>query len=343
MEIIGGMLGQSGKVDVIIDGQFGSTGKGLLAGFLADQFDHKYNFAVTNNGPNSGHTAVVDGRKYVCKQLPIFSAITGKMAYLSAGSIINPEVLRREIQEHGCGVEIHPNAVVVHPNDIDIEQRMLGGIASTQQGTGSALARKVMRSTGTAAQEFDSTMISSRDSVARRLDNNESAVYEVPQGIDLSFNSRFYPYTTSRDISVSSALADAGLHPDYLGKVIMTCRTYPIRVGAVPDNPNSYSGDVYPDQREVTWEQIGVEPERTTVTGRIRRVFTWSRSQFVNSVRIARPRIIFLNFCNYMKPDELDALVDTMISDYAAIMRRLPQIIYGYGPTTKDLHHVRPS
>ena len=49
-------------MDIVIDLQYGSTGKGLIVGFLAEE--HKYDTVVTAWAPNAGHTYINrDGRK----------------------------------------------------------------------------------------------------------------------------------------------------------------------------------------------------------------------------------------------------------------------------------------
>src|SRR5262245_64787370 len=100
-------------------------------------------------------------------------------------------------------------------------------------------------------------------------------------------------------------MADAGMPPSFHRKTIMVVRTFPIRVG----NTENTSGPVYNDQDEMTWAAIGVEPEMTTVTGRIRRVFTWSAEQFKNSLEVLNPDAIVLTFCDYLDGKEVDKFV----------------------------------
>ena len=64
---------------VLVDGQFGSTGKGLLASYLAEKaWDEGIDFdiVVTSAGPNSGHTFYHKGEKIVLKMLPSFAVKT---------------------------------------------------------------------------------------------------------------------------------------------------------------------------------------------------------------------------------------------------------------------------
>jgi GH24 family phage-related lysozyme (muramidase) len=157
---------------------------------------------------------------------------------------------------------------------------------------------------------------------------------EVSQGFSLGINSGFYPYTTSRECTVMQALSDANIHPSMYRKSIMVVRTFPIRVAG-------NSGPCFHDQREMTWEELGVEPEITTVTKKIRRVFSWSDEQFMQAVMANRPDVVFLNFCNYL--ENLGADVDAFVQEhvmipYMTVMRKLPDLILlGYGPKTTDV------
>ena len=69
----------------IVDGQFGSTGKGLLAAFVERETCGHGNVpdtVATNAGPNSGHTFYDSlGNKHVLKQLTWI--VTGKQIFQS--------------------------------------------------------------------------------------------------------------------------------------------------------------------------------------------------------------------------------------------------------------------
>src|SRR5690606_13722124 len=138
---------------------------------------------------------------------------------------------------------------------------------------------------------------------------------ETAQGFSLGLNSaRFYPHVTTRECTVGQALADARIAPSRLRKVAACYRTYPIRVGNSPEG--GYSGDVYPDQHETSFADMGQPEEMTTVTKRVRRLFTWSREQFRESVAANEPDVLFINFANYVRPDRLNELLGLIVLDY---------------------------
>lgn len=336
---------RDGKATVLLDGQFGSTGKGLFAAYVAETGGGNFDIATTNAGPNSGHTAIFDGKPKVAYHLPM-SAIVAKDKYalLNAGSIIDIPLLIKEVKD----LEISPENVLIHPNAAIIseenkhEEKDLNShaakIASTQKGVGNALADKIKRNPNACAMNhadklpFNITPID----LGVSLRVGSSVFVEVSQGHSLSLNaSGFWPHTTSRDCTLNQALSDANIHPSYLHRVIMTLRTHPIRVGNIVDGEETkgVSGDCYPDQKEISFEEIGVEPEYTTVTKRKRRVFTWSRIQVERAFQSSQPTDVFLNFVNYLKTvDQLNKIVESIIECAIKVRIRPPNIYYGFGP-----------
>lgn len=335
------------KLDIIIDGQFGSTGKGVLGGYLATRYEEPLGLCVTNAGPNSGHTVdYADSRgKMVTYHVPSSALCTRSEPpiYLTAGSIIDPLVLITECAQY----DVDPTRVVIHPHAavVEEEHRREEKIAtsyakhgSTMKGTGASLSAKITRR-GNVAKEsrilrqhgFKIEAMDLRDEL--RKIGKRPALMEVPQGVGLGVNSGFYPFVTSREISVSQALSDAQLHPYYLGDVYMSVRTFPIRVGHVYDESGEmigHSGPFFADSDELSWEDIGVTPELTTVTKRVRRVATFSFEQYKSAYHLIRPDYVFLNFANYMYDNELRELARLMSEI------KIPDLM-GYGPSVKDV------
>jgi adenylosuccinate synthase len=338
------------KVNIVMDGQFGSTGKGVISGYLAKHNSEQVSLAITNASPNAGHTVdFADGRgKMVCFHLPVSALWNPQIEiYLCAGSIINPRILTEEMEKFNISpsrVTIHPNAAIVSDEDVKAESEAsssVAKIASTQKGVGSALARKVMRR-GNVAKNFSALLPAGIrieeidiEALCTTYKYRKTILMEVPQGFGLSLNHGLqYPYTTCRDVTVAQALADLGVHPSLLGNVIMALRTFPIRVGNLVDDKGreiGYSGPFYPDSTEITWDSLGVEPERTTVTKRIRRVATFSLDQYAHAFRVNRPDHVFLNFCNYFKTVEEAEGLFTRIWDIK------PVSFLGVGPTTDNV------
>jgi adenylosuccinate synthase len=358
---------------VLVDGQFGSTGKGLMAGWLAE-YAHATgavpNVVTTNAGPNSGHTAYwnpdsrdkpefAEAFKVLTQQVPVASVFLSKMGhapltFLNAGAVIDPEILAAEVKSYGMDHKlfaIHPVAAIITGADKQADKTTMALISGTGKGIGPAMARKVLRQGATYAETTYYPTLPPGFPEGLSWDrpwdwDNDVVFVETAQGFSLGVNTaRFFPYTTSRECTVMQAIADARIPARRVRKVIACFRTYPIRVGSVPDGT---SGHWYPDQQELTWEQVGVEPELTTVTKRVRRVATWSRIQFRESVAANEPDVIFLNFCNYVTEhpsgagtDALDRMLHEILADYQEVMGRRPDaVLGGFGPHSHDVSQL---
>lgn len=345
---------------VLVDGQFGSTGKGLLAAYIALQMDNRVNKITTNAGPNSGHTAYYDrspGKrdKVMTQQVPVASVFLDEMrqeapnsvssfdTIINAGAVIDAEILLDELehfmQADGNRVLIHPSAALITNQAWATDQQTLRKIAGTGKGVGPAMAQKIMRTygkEGMASHTFAPFLREGYKSWDNLWDWNKDVVFvETAQGFSLGLNSaRFYPHVTSRECTVGQALADARIPAQMLKKVVATFRTFPIRVG----NTEASSGDWYPDQEETTWEALGLTPEFTTVTKRVRRVATWSWTQFRECLQTNRPDVLFLNFANYLSLQNLSAHIYDMKLAYRQEMGHDPEaFLVGKGPYCSDV------
>lgn len=330
------------KVTMIVDLQYGSTGKGLIAGFLGTT--NAYTAAVNANMPNAGHTYIdVHGRKMVHKVLP--NAIVGRKVrhvFIGPGSVFDPARLQQEVdQAHAFGYDhfdvlIHPAAVPLTKEHVEKEQSLVGSIGSTAQGSMVASVEKMWRSDSvTAGQLFElgkldfdpPIFIMTHEMYQAEIRGHANILAEAAQGFSLGINEHFYPYCTSRSCDPARFMSDMGLPWNTLWHVIGTVRTFPIRVGG-------NSGGWYPDQEELSWEDIGVEPETTTVTGRQRRIANISYMQLADASYMCHPKSIFLNFCNYMQdPHDVDSMVDIIESVTGASVRW-----QGWGPRHQDIH-----
>lgn len=346
-----------GKLNITLDGQFGSTGKGVLNSYIAKQWGDKLDICVSNAAPNAGHTYVDDyGQKRTTFHLPVSGVMLPHTdIYLCAGSIIDPELLEKEMKEFDIDparVYIHPRACILLPEHKQREQQGDSGatsIASTQKGVGAALADKVARVRGTRvaeqyfAADSKGMKIAPLD-LALEMEGGATVLMEVPQGYSLSLNHGFqYPQCTSRDLTVAQALNDAGVHPHWLGHVTVSLRTLPIRVGNIVSDGVEIgnSGGFYPDSVEKTWEELGFEPELTTVTKRVRRIATFSFEQYHDMLVQLRPDSVFLNFCNYLSQREACELLDAMGQVEADVGVR-PEAYVGHGPRAGDVAMVYP-
>lgn len=300
---------KQGKLNILLDGQWGSCGKGLFAGYLAVK--ENIDIAITARGPNSGGWYKDRMVQRLHKQLPSSVINLNTTLMLSSNSVIDVEILLHEIEENRAGdrLHIHPLAPVITEMDKKSEEVELRYVASTMQGTGAAIARKIMRK-GVVAREVPQLQPWVREDWDEMLYDalivsNKLVLMELPQGYGLSLNGHFYPYCTSRNVTVSAALDYCGLPPSMLGDVYGLIRTYPIRVGNIPGDAGSYSGGCFEDQVEITWEDVSKAcgksvKELTTVTKRVRRVFTFSSIQLSEFILNNDVTHLCINFMNYL-------------------------------------------
>lgn len=322
------------KVDIVVDLQYGSTGKGLFCGYLGDTRD--YDMAITANMPNAGHTYIdAKGSKYIFKVLPssavsksVKTVMIGPGAVFSIGRLIEEMVYLRSDQV----LRIHPNAMLLSQDHAIQERKKLSHISSTQQGSAAAMIDKIWRS-GTApiaskilkGTKFEQ-YVCSHDEWRIRLSMADHILAEGSQGYSLGINTQFYPFTTSRDCTPAAFLSAMGIPLGMLDEVYGTCRTLPIRVGGS-------SGDYYVDQDELSWEELELPEERTTVTNKIRRIFTYSKLQIEEAIWYCNPDAVFVNFANYIDQDYMHNIV-AHIDQYSNVKW------IGHGPTFNDIGEV---
>jgi len=353
---------------LIIDGQWGSTGKGLLAGKLA--VDRAPDVVVCNFGPNAGHTYRDGDRTIMTQQLPTgFLSPELRHLLIGPGAVINPSILENELAsfpEAAAHLRIHEHAAVVEPVDLAAERESLVHVGSTRKGTAAAAARKASRpppgplarvaSEHPALRPFIVSAREYDDAIARA----DLIQVESAQGIELSLDrGYFYPYCTGRNVTPERALDDAAVPLRYLRETCMVLRTFPIRVGNEYDAEGrevGTSGPVYPDMRELTWEEMSQRVgapllERTTVTKKVRRIFTFSHVQLVHALWVAGPSSVFLNFCNYLdagagaKSPIYNSALETFIDELRLTLLRdrgggtLKWL--GFGPCYDDVREVR--
>lgn len=311
------------KIDMVMDFQYGSTGKGLIAGYLAKR--NEYDTAVCAFSTNAGHVYRDRSRNdmYVMtQQLP--TAITSphvKNILIGPGAAIHLDTLCHELYQYSDFIKdkrilIHPQAAIVTDDHAHFEK--LDGrtkMGSTAKGVGEAYIQRMRRSTDSSntfgnrgfwtkhneAHVIDNMVVTETEYCAV-LEHSESLLIEGCQGFSLSMYHGQYPYTTSRDVTPWQIAADCGIPfkmAPYI-QVIGTLRTFPIRV----NNRDGSSGPHYRDQTELDWKTLGMEPELTTVTKLPRRVFTFSQSQLDDALFHCGgywETKIFLNFANYLK------------------------------------------
>lgn len=331
-------------LNVVVDLQFGSTGKGALAYLLGEFL--RPDTVVTAWGPNAGHTCeTCHGKRYVHTQLAnsMICPSVG-MQLIGPGSVVNMTMLLtetatagRELME-GKTIIIHPNACILTPQHAQSEKELVR-IGSTMKGTAAALVDKMWRDAKESPlardmshydlemwvagfREVGVTLVINETIYNTRLDLAKSVLIEGAQGFSLGVHTHFWPHTTSRDVSTNQLMADCRIPFKLAQKAVVwgTARTFPIRVANRFNEAGEQigtSGGHYDDQRELDWQRdLSREPELTTVTKLPRRIFTFSIKQIQAATRVCSPQFVALTFCDYLQGDtKIGTRVNADIAD----------------------------
>lgn len=316
------------NVDVLVGGQYGSEGKGNIVGHIAPE----YQLLVRVGGPNAGHQVYRDPTPEVYYHLP---SGTGRAPnarlLLGAGAVIYVPKLMQEISTHKVDVNrlsIDPQAMIIEDLDRYIESGLLADkISSTAQGVGWASARKI---TGRGGYESADTKMrlakdvpelrpfiqDSQEILAAAYMDEKKILLEGTQGTSLSMHHGKYPWVTSRDTTVAGCLADSGIPAKRVDKIIMVCRTYPIRVGGP-------SGDL---GIEITYEELAERSripigelkstEKTTTTKKQRRLAEFDWEQLKRSTQLNGPTDLALTFVDYLDIENRKAFRYEQLSEY---------------------------
>lgn len=315
---LAGFLGILGKlstscVDVVVGAQFGSEAKGQICAYLAPEYDA----LVRVGGPNAGHSVYSHPEPYVFHILPSGSIKSPNSKLLiGPGAVINIEILKEEIKKYHIDdvnrLVIDYNATIISNDDIKKESKLVKNIGSTGQGVGYATANNITNRCNenkNKAKYFDKELKgflgSTHDELEKIYRSGGNILLEGTQGSFLSLHHGFYPYVTSRETTVSGNIAEAGISPKRVRKIILVTRTYPIRV----ESPsNATSGEFHSE--ELTWKEISKRSgisllelenvERTSTTKRKRRVAEFSWHLFRKACELNTPTDIAITFVDYI-------------------------------------------
>jgi adenylosuccinate synthase len=312
-------------VDVLIGGQYGSEGKGNIVGHIAAEYD----LLVRVGGPNAGHQVYAEPEPEKYYHLPSGTQrAPNARLLLGPGAVIYPPKLLDEIAKHSVTsdrLSIDPQAMIITDEDREEEKSKYGSISSTAQGVGVASARKMtgrsdykdgrVRFLAKDCPELRPYIRSTRKIISDAMVQGQRILLEGTQGTSLSLHHGEYPHVTTRDTTVSGCLADAGIAPSNVRRIIMVCRTYPIRVGG-PSGHMEHEVDMETiHQRSgIPLEQLR-KAERTTTTNRERRIAEFNWVQFKDSVQLNGPTDIALTFVDYFDIQNRDAYRFEQLTD----------------------------
>jgi adenylosuccinate synthase len=233
------------------------------------------------------------GTKHALRQIPVGAVLNpGGFCAIAAGSEVDYEVLAEEIQrladdgvKVGDRLVIDPEATILTPDNRDSERLsgLIERVGSTGKGIGQARADRALRRAPTVKRQaawFEALGAQVRRVDALAYGGDWSCVQiEGTQGYGLGLHAGHYPQSTSSDCTAMTFLSMAQLSPWArwvdLFEVWVVFRPYPIRVAG---NSGYLHG-------ETTWDALGLEPEYTTVTKKMRRVGQWDEVLAYDAMR----------------------------------------------------------
>lgn len=281
------------SLQVVTGGQYGSEAKGAVtAAICNDLVQQEQGVTVVRiGGPNAGHSAVDrQGRLWALRQVPCGMVVDPSVqGVIADGSEIDWDVLLDEVtrlDDAGHNIRsrlvVSREATMVTANHKETEtiDGLTSRIGSTGKGIGAARADRIMRRAPRVwdwVDKFQRAGITTaygpdlvEDLNWLTRDNHTTVVLEGTQGYGLGLHAGYYPQCTSSDCRAVDFLSMAGISPWNTRRVQVhvVVRPYPIRV----------AGNSGPLHGETTWDELGLKPELTTVTKKVRRVGAWDET-----------------------------------------------------------------
>ncbi|TAI47631.1 adenylosuccinate synthetase [Flagellimonas allohymeniacidonis] len=300
------------NVDVVIGGQFGSEGKGQIAGYLAKEYD----CLIRVGGPNAGHKVYSEPKPDVFHIIPSGSNKNrDAIIVIGPGAVISEEQILKEISEFSIDTErmvIDENATIITENERAVED-LFDKIGSTKQGVGAATANNLFINRLSANDDFKAKncnslkhYIGSAHETYEKMNlDNKKLLLEGTQGTFLSLHHGFYPHVTSRETSVGGCISEAGIGINKVRKIVMVVRRYPIRVQSPA---NGSSGDFH--SNEISLEEVSRRSnypleemkiiEKTTTTKKKRRIAEFNWGLFRRACELNTPTDIAFTFSDYI-------------------------------------------
>ena len=298
--------------DVVVGGAYGSEGKGNIAFYLAPEYD----ILMRVGGPNAAHKVyLASGDVFTHFSLPSGTQAGGAKLVIGPGAVVDlvgahglmDEIANCDVSSNRLAID--PHVMVIEDVDKELETALVDSIASTASGTGQATARRLLREDGVRlaadVPELHPYIRPTYEILENAYTTGKRILLEGTQGSGLSLHHGPYPFVTSRDTNVAGCLAEAGIAPARVRKVVMVTRTYPIRVG----------GNSGPLTKELTWDEVEARSgamdlakhELTSKTKRQRRVGEHEWDLLRKSAVYNAPTDVALTFADYISADNADA------------------------------------
>ena len=221
--------------DIIVDLQYGDSGKGKVAHTLLESGDYTHCVRY-NGGCNAGHTIYHKGEKFVTHHIPA-GVFWGVKSIIGPGCVVNLDTFYREIkalESRGVFCEglvfIAKGAHIItatHLAEDSTDQK----IGTTKRGNGPAYRDKYARK-GVRAETIPHLEKYLVD-IYEELHNEENeaiALFEGAQGFGLDIDWGDYPYVTSSHCTTAGAMLN-GIPPKAVRHVWGVAKCYETYVG----------------------------------------------------------------------------------------------------------------
>lgn len=326
-------------VTVVVGGFFGDEGKGKIISHLAT-VDNPGIIVRGGAGPNAGHTILSGGQTYKIRMLPSGFLNPRARVMIGPGVVVNPEILRREIDEFGASGRAYLDGncgIIERPHiDEDSQGDLKEKIGSTGSGTGPANAARAMRVLRLAREmgDLDDIIADVPAEIGKVVAAGGNVLVEGTQGTFLSLWHGTYPYVTSKDVTASGVCADVGIGPTAVDHVVVVVKAFVTRVGTGP-----LKGELGADEtKRRGWA------ERGTVTGRPRRAAEMDydlgrRSIMLNGatqLALTKLDVVFPECAGMTSYDSLSRPARSFVEKMEAELG-VPVTIIGTGPADTEI------
>ena len=252
----------------ILDGMIGSCGKGKVTGLINTVYNDKILAAVSNNGPNAGHTFIDKDRKVLTQILPVSIINPNASLFLGPDTVIDLDILEKEYDrvKDLIGNRIiyaHPRIPLITEETKRIEREFVKS-GSTFKGVGGSRALKLLRAADYFQGYENIKVLSEKDwrkELNKYVGSTEGYVLlESSQGcgLDIDYSSN-YPHTTSKRISSAEYLSASGISPIYYNGSVIVVRILPIRINNVTKNNQFMYTGGNGNSIPLTWSEVNIQ------------------------------------------------------------------------------------
>jgi len=298
------------SVDVIVDLQYGDTGKGKITNMAMQTGD--YNICLRyNGGSNAGHTFYYKGTKVVTHQVPV-GALYGIPSIVGPGCVVNIDKLSEELKYlSDLGIVIPIQNLMVDKRAHVVQGKHIKedaddvSIGTTKQGIGPAYRDKYGR-TGMIVDSFNwideyppFTIIDIYEFLYSS-EFNYNILCEGAQGFYLDVMWGEYPYVTSSHCTVAAAIQN-GVPYSSIRNVFGIAKVYETYVGNktnfIPECQRPY---------KALFDIIGdVGKEYGATTGRRRQVRFLNLDELLPAINMNGVTHLFFNKLDILEDVEL--------------------------------------